>query len=106
MVAEASSRRKGVAHEALNMFMAYTVKYLVSTLPIHLLHDLSLAYALLCSWLQTLCSHHGLHCSPVFGSEHILAGLIASRICCNLVMVLLVVCASKYHSHVCWHFRL
>ena len=32
MVAEAASRRKGVAIEALNIFMAYAVRHLVSAL--------------------------------------------------------------------------
>ena len=36
MVAEESSRRKGIAYEALTLFMAYCVKHLVSTLSIAL----------------------------------------------------------------------
>lgn len=43
MIAEASSRRKGVAYEALNLFMAYTVKHLVSIFLMHLAHDMSVA---------------------------------------------------------------
>ena len=30
MVAEQASRQKGIAFEALNIFMAYAIKYLVS----------------------------------------------------------------------------
>ena len=53
-VAEAGSRQKGIACEALNLFMAYTVKYLVSTIPMKLAQILSLQLHCFCSCIQVV----------------------------------------------------
>ena len=66
MVAEHHSRRKGVAYEALNLFMAYTVKHLVSTLLKDVAQRLNL--------LHCFCRSHipySLHCSIAYESKRL-----------------------------------
>lgn len=84
MVAEAACRRRGVACEALNMFMAYTIKHLVSTLPVELAQSVSFAAALLLLVLQPSYSLDHPHCGTACQSKS-QAPLLATLVCIEVV---------------------